>query len=103
MHSQKPSSEELRQSCADVGPEAGADPRDFYRRDTPRVANRKALQLCGQVARALNGVLPTCGDEVLRDLLVESVAPAPHAGRLLITVTRTPSAPAVDNGVVQEH
>jgi len=103
MHSKKPSSKEPRPSCAEAGPEDGVDPRDFYRRETPRITNRKALQLCGQVARALNGALPTCGDEVLRDLYVVSVAPAPHAGRLLVTVTRTPSAPAVDNGVVQEH
>ena len=48
--------------------------------------SRKTLQLCRQVERALGGALADCHDDVLRDLLVESVEPAPNAARLLVTV-----------------
>ena len=98
MNSKKPSAEELLRACAEVGPDDGLDPRDFLRAPKPRVPNRKALQLCGQVARALDGVLRTCGDDVLRDLTVASVVPAPNAGRLLVTV----SGP-VEAGRALEH
>lgn len=50
--------------------------------------NRKALQLCRQVERTLGIVLAgQCGDNVLRDLLVQSVVPAPDSTRLLVTLT----------------
>lgn len=52
-----------------------------------KVPNRKALQLCAQVRRTLCSVLAgECDDDILRDLFVESVVPAPNAGRLLVTV-----------------
>ena len=63
-----------------MGPDDGVDPRfdEISRRG--RVVNRKALQLCRQVARTLTGVLAgECGDERLRDLLVESVQAAPDS------------------------
>jgi ribosome-binding factor A len=82
-------------SCREVGPDDGVDPRTESRGGTPRVANRKALQLCGQVARTLQLVLAgECGDEALRDLLVESVVPAPNSSRLLVTLTPGPTAGA---------
>jgi ribosome-binding factor A len=93
-----PQEHELLKACAEVGPEDGADPRDFFRKRPPRVPNRKALQLCSQVAQALDGVLRTCGDDVLRDLTVVSVVPAPNAGRLLVTL----SGP-VEAGLAQER
>lgn len=49
------------------------------------------MQLCAQVADTLNQVLAgECDDDVLRELFVEHVAPAPNAGQLLVSV-----APAV--------
>lgn len=49
--------------------------------------NRKTLQLCGQVADTLNYVLSgDCGDELLQNLQVASVVPAPNASQLLVTV-----------------
>jgi ribosome-binding factor A len=98
MNPKKPSSEELLKACAEVGPDDGLDPRDLLREPKPRVPNRKALQLCGQVARTLDGVLRTCGDDVLRDLTVVSVVPAPNAGRLLVTLTGP-----VEAAVALEH
>ncbi|MDB5310572.1 MAG: ribosome-binding factor [Gemmataceae bacterium] len=74
--------------AADLGPEDGSDPKEFHRKpwDAPKAAGRKALQLCGQVKDALHSVLAACGDEVLRDLAVVGVEPAPHSGRLRVRV-----------------
>ena len=48
--------------------------------------DRKAIQLCHQVAETLEEVLAECGDSVLQDLRVVDVEPAPDASRLLVTV-----------------
>ncbi|HEV3446065.1 MAG TPA: hypothetical protein VG099_15595 [Gemmataceae bacterium] len=83
--------------CAETGPGDGVDPRldDTF---TPRrVVNRKALQLCQQVARTLASVLSgECSDDRLRDLLVESVQPGPDSTRLLVTVYPGPAFAAGD-------
>ena len=88
--------------CAEMGPGDGVDPRldDTF---TPRrVVNRKALQLCGQVARTLAGVLSgECSDDRLRDLLVESVQPAPDSTRLLVTVYAGPAFAADTESVLR--
>jgi len=50
-------------------------------------SDRKALQLCEQIAHVLDSVLGgEAADDVLRDLTVVSVTPAPHSGRLLVLV-----------------
>jgi ribosome-binding factor A len=92
MRIDKISRRELLASCSEPGADDGQDPR--YDRRTPgRRPGRKGLQLCGQVARTLAAVLAgECADELLRDLVVESVTPAPNAGRLLVTVALAPSA-----------
>jgi ribosome-binding factor A len=72
--------------------------------DTRKVANRKALQLAAQVAETLSQVLQgECDDEVLRDLLVMSVVPAPDSTQLLVTVSLAPSAGTVSTAEVMEH
>ena len=48
---------------------------------------RKTLQLCRQVERALMFVLSDSDDDILRDLMIVAVVPAPNAGRLLVTTT----------------
>jgi ribosome-binding factor A len=48
--------------------------------------DRKACQLCRQVAHVLDEVLADCGDDVLQNLRVLSVVPCPDASRLLVTV-----------------
>ena len=68
--------------CADPAPDDGIDPRFLPKGAEGRVTNRKALQLCKQVERALSVALE--GD-VLRDLTVQSVLPAPDSSRLLVT------------------
>lgn len=51
-----------------------------------RTVDRRTRQLCGQVFRILATLLPECHDDVLRDVAVGSVTPAPDASRLLITL-----------------
>ena len=79
-------------TCADPDPEDGKDPRKDYLKRPNLAPNRKALQLCSQVERTLNLILPDCGEDRLRDLLVLSVEPAPDSTRLLVTLGQTPSA-----------
>src|SRR5262249_35734345 len=67
-----------------------------------RVPNRKALQLCDQVAQTLGFVLVgECGDDLLRDLVVEAVVPAPNSAHLLVTVAMPADGP--DPARVLEH
>lgn len=95
----------LLSSAAEVGPEDGTDPRrDHDRRGLHgQPSGRKARQLCGQVAQALLTILPGLADEVLRNLTVVSVEPAPHSGRLLVTVAGPAPADATDLHAVSEH
>lgn len=100
MPSRKISRRELLSSCAELGGEDGRDPLFDRREGIGKVPNRKALQLCAQVARTLMGVFADCGDDALRDLIIESVTPAPNAGRLLVTVR---PAVVMETAVVLEH
>jgi ribosome-binding factor A len=82
--------------CSEPGPDDGIDPRDFLRETARKKGGRKTLQLCGQVAKALNYALAGgCNDDVLRDLTVIAVQPAPDESRLLVTVG--PSLPGPCN------
>jgi ribosome-binding factor A len=105
-----PSTKQMRRLCAEPGEEDGLDPRFAARRagrggrarhsggpafgpgSPAQPVDRKAAQLCRQVAVTLDEVLAECGDDVLRDLHVVDVAPFPDASRLLVTVS------AVDAG-----
>lgn len=69
-----------------------------------RGAGHKALQLCSQVADTLNQVLGGQHDDLLRDLQVMSVVPAPDASRLLVTVYPISQAdPTFDADVVHQR
>ncbi|WP_337174507.1 ribosome-binding factor A [Paludisphaera sp.] len=48
--------------------------------------DRKAMQLCHQVAVTLNEVLADCADPVLQGLQVVNVEPAPDASRLSVAL-----------------
>ena len=71
----------------ELGPDDGLDPRRFFDRRTAHKGGRKALQLSRQIERALSMSLGHSQDDLLRDLLVESVVPAPTSRRLLVTVS----------------
>lgn len=67
--------------------------------------DRKALQLCHQVAETLEAVLAECGDSLLQGLRVLDVEPAPDATRLLVTVAVEEGPPdaKLDINRVHEH
>ena len=73
--------------CRALGAEDGLDPREYFKSAYNGRNNRKALQLCRQAERALRYALSNAHDEVLRDLVVEYVQPAPNASHLLVMVT----------------
>jgi ribosome-binding factor A len=79
------------------------DPRLEPRETSPRVTNRKALQLCGQVQQALSLALAECGDDVLRDVSVVSVVPTPTSVRLLVSVHLLTLSGQVDAATVAER
>jgi ribosome-binding factor A len=97
MKARKITRRAILSAAAEVGEQDGQDPR-YDRPEGPRkVPNRKALQLCAQVAEALGGVLAgECRDEALRDLVVDSVVPAPSAARLLVTLAPALTEIALD-------
>lgn len=68
--------------CSEWTADDGIDPRLQPKRPPGKVTNRKTLQLCRQVERALSVLLE---GELLRDLTVQSVLPAPDSSRLLVT------------------
>ena len=86
------SSEQIQVSPAEVGDEDGRVPtmpsakqrvRRARRAESHgQRADRKAWQLCRQVAVTLDEVLAECGDGVLRGLHVVSVTPFPDASAL---------------------
>jgi hypothetical protein len=93
MKRQRSSTKLLRALCAAVDPDDGIDPRERARGSPPRGSDRKARQLCAQVAETLGDVLAgQSGDDALRSVYVVSVVPAPNAGRLLVTVAPLPGA-----------
>jgi ribosome-binding factor A len=97
MKSKKPSRRDLVSSCGEIGSDDGVDPRTFFRDPVRRRTNRKALQLCGQIARTLSSLLTwESGDDLLRDLTVAAVEPAPDSTRVLVTVSCPPDVEAGD-------
>jgi ribosome-binding factor A len=94
MIRRKPSVEDILSSCDQPGPGDGRDPRFDARAEPHRPVRRKALQLCREAERTLGAVLAgESGDDLLRELVVVSVVPAPSTGRLLVTVALPPPAP----------
>jgi len=75
-----------RPLCDSFGPEDGLDPREWNQEERRPVRNRKAMQLCRQIAEALNLAFAGCGDPLLNDLLVTDVRPFPDSTRVLVTV-----------------
>lgn len=88
MNSKRRSRKQLFSSCDDVGSKGGVDPRMFLQNQSRGRPNRKALQLCRQISHTLGSVLAwESGDDLIRDLLVLSVDPAPDSSRVLVTVS----------------
>lgn len=103
-HKRKPSKQQIELVCAEIGPEDGIDPRYVRREPSFNRGGRKTLQLCKQVERALSLALAAeFNDPALRDLQVQSVEPAPNSGRLLVTVSLSPSADPIHPAQVVTH
>ena len=65
--------------------------------------DRKTLQLCRQVERAVSFALAgECGEEILREVMVESAHPMGGAGHLLIAI-RVPVSCGTTIAQVQER
>jgi hypothetical protein len=93
-HSKKPRRGRARGAPADALFERAllGDDR-FDRRKFEPGRDRKTLQLCRQVQRALSLALAgECADGLLRDASVEGVEPLGGAGQLLVRVTVPPGA-----------
>jgi ribosome-binding factor A len=103
MKSRKPSQRQILSSCHEIGPDDGVDPRTFFRRPSRQRTNRKALQMCGEIARTLSAVLAwESGDDLLRCVTVVSVEPAPDSTRVLVRVCIPQSADVLTPSQVLE-
>lgn len=81
--------DEMLAHCGRVHEDDGVDPREFFKKRGSRTTpnSRKAAQLCSQVAETLGLVLAgELDDELLHNLQVVSVEPAPDATQLLVIV-----------------
>jgi len=89
MSSQSRKQEALRQMCAQAYSDDGVDPR-FDKQEDARQGekpDRKAWQLCKQVARTIElelTALPAA--DALTGASVSGVEPAPNAGRLRVVI-----------------
>lgn len=74
------------------GPEDGTDPKEWHKKpwEGAKAAGRKAKQLCGQAAEALHAAVGDCADPAVQALTVLLVTPAPHTGRLRVTLAAPP-------------
>ncbi len=106
-HKRKPARKQIELFCDEAWPDDGVDPRrdgPDHPAAKPGRPGRKALQLCRQVQRALDFALGTgCRDPLLRELRVVSVEPAPHSGRLRVTLQLDPSVKGVEVCDVMRH
>src|SRR5262245_13118588 len=94
MKGKEPLRKDLDSLRAEPDQEDGVDPRDTLRQAAHKKGGRKTQQLCGQVAEALNYAFAgVCNDDVLRELAVVAVQPAPDESRLLVTVGPTLPGP----------
>lgn len=76
-----------RLSCS-IQPDDGVDPKyDARGCHSHRKPDRKSSQLCEQVRRALDFIIPDALQDTKYDVLIVSVLPAPNTGNLLVLLT----------------
>jgi ribosome-binding factor A len=116
MKYRMPLAHQVRSLCAEPGEDDGRDPHSIARRGPrsrrksaakgqARRIDRKAAQLCRQVALTLDEVFADCGDPVLRNLHVAGVAPYPDGSRLVVSVSSIDGGPGPPGGpsVILNH
>ena len=101
MNRKRVSRKKLQSLCAEVHPDDGSDPSEFFRPTRKQGSNRKANQLCHQVGETLSLALSGEFDEVLRDLRVAVVTPAPDATQLLVLVVPAVAGSDLDPDAVR--
>ena len=104
MSLDKRTREQMLAHCDAIHEDDGVDPREFFKlrshRDKP---DRKAQQLCRQVAETIDQILAgELGDASLNALRVASVVPAPDASRMLVTLVATGHNAAFDRVEVEQ-
>src|SRR5688572_7217552 len=98
----KKTTDNLESPQGEAGAEDGSDPRTMFQ-DPSYQGNRKALQLCRQVQRALGYALGGLDDDVLASLYVESVEPAPNDKHLMVTVSPLDPDIAPEDVLIRIH
>jgi len=80
--------EQMLAHCGEIHEDDGVDPREFFKAGRiQKKDDRKAKQLCRQVAETIDQILSgETGDDVLGGLRVSDVVPAPDSSRLLVTL-----------------
>ena len=97
--------QQMLEHCGEIHEDDGVDPREFFQPGRiHKQENRKAKQLCRQVAETLDQVLSgETGDEVLRGLRVSGVVPAPDSSRLRVTLSADCEPGAFDRALVEQR
>lgn len=97
--------EEILAHCGEIHEDDGIDPRELFKSGTRRnKRDRKAMQLCRQVAETLDLVLSgELSDELLSGLKIVSVMPAPDSSRLLVTLQPHTSDEWFDQSKIMTH
>ena len=97
--------EQMLAHCGEIHDDDGVDPREFFKAGRIRKKeDRKAKQLCRQVAETLDQVLSgETSDDVLRGLRVSDVVPAPDSSRLLVTLQTDCEAVDFDPHLVEQR
>lgn len=91
-------SDKLSSHRGEIDSDDGLDPRHFFKsKHRPRSTNRKAQQLCNQVAETLQQVFGESADAVVQSLYVVEVQPAPDASQLLVLVAPAAGAECTDD------
>lgn len=82
---------EARPLCADAHPDDGPSTRRRKESRDDSSDDRKTMQLCAQVRRALHGVIPLPGSSFFEGLVVEAVEADPDVTRLRVVVSVPPA------------
>lgn len=78
----------MLQLCGEIHEDDGIDPREYFKSDfNSRKDDRKARQLCAQVAQTLHLVLSDCDDPLVQMMDVTMVTPNPDGQCLRVHVT----------------
>jgi ribosome-binding factor A len=97
--------EQMLAHCGEIHEDDGVDPRTYFKLNSRRrkKENHKAKQICRQVEETLDQVLSgETRDDMLRNLRVATVVPAPDSSRLLITLYADVAAEEFDREVVEQ-